>query len=91
LSTGEWSERIASEGGICTNDPMLQKLRTSSSAIAERTRHRVGKFWPKYKWKMIFCIKRCQCRTTNSTDLFTWYPNSDLAALRKHQFSSMLK
>jgi len=22
----------------------------------------VGQFWPKYKWKTIFCTKRCRCQ-----------------------------
>ena len=45
---------------------------TSSSAISERPRCRVGQFWPKYKWKKILCTRRCRYQKTKSIDLFTW-------------------
>jgi len=41
---------------------------TSSSAIVERQRCMVGQFWPKHKWKTIFCNRR-RCQKTKSVDL----------------------
>jgi len=57
---------------------------TSMSAVARCT---LVHFWPKYNWKRIFCIKRCQCRKTRSIDLFIRYSNSGMAVLWMRQLA----
>ena len=87
----QWTPGISATSGETgqTTRPTLDN--TSSSAIPERPRCRVGQFWPKYKWETIFCSKRCRCQKTTSIDLFTRYPNSCMAALWTHQFSFIRK
>ena len=44
---------------------------TSSSADTKKPCCKVGQYWPKCKWKVTFCTKRCRCKKTRSIDLFT--------------------
>ena len=39
---------------------------TSSSAVAEKPRCRVGQLWPKYNRNAILCTKHCRSRTRSS-------------------------
>ena len=73
------SRRMALSGNVCAVHKHIcyshvhilyrysvKTMNTSSSAVAHKPRCRVWQFGTKYKWKMTFCIKSCQCHRTRS-------------------------
>jgi len=40
----------------------LLRLQVPELSHRDRASCRVGKFWPKYKWKTTMCTKRCRCQ-----------------------------